>query len=637
MSVVAPTRPEISTRETLDRLRAELLAARNEAGHWRGRLASSALSTATAISAYSALLRRDPTWMNDDDRAKATQQTLAAIQRLHSMQNDDGGFGDTDRSLSNIATSYLVLAAFTLAADVIDARVDQRVFRRLRDYIDRTGRHDALRDRYGKDKTFVVPILTNLAIAGLAEWNETATLPFEMAAVPGKFYRFVRMPVVSYAVPALVAIGVAWHHRRPTHFWPLRKLRDSVRSRSLKVLEKMQPDSGGYLEATPLTSFVLMSLAEADLADLPVCERGFKFLENSFREDSLWPIDTDLATWVTSLSIEALAADPNDDGAWATEGLAHWHLECQHKQRHPFTGADPGGWGWTDLSGAVPDGDDTPAAILAQTFLQSHGFISDACRDRSNRSIEKGRQWLGRLQNRDGGYPTFCRGWGRLPFDRSSTDLTAHALRCGSSGDQTKAVRFLLKKQNEDGSWSPLWFGNQWHAAEDNPIYGTSRVLMAAAFLPEPCVTRGVEFLMANQHADGSFGGACGGSGGSESFGLSGSPSGPDRSEVENAGSKMLGSVEETSLALEALAFVAHRRTTDPSLGSSERLSGIHSAILRATDALAASVDRGEHRIASPIGFYFAKLWYYEDLYPTLFAMRALGAVMRFRSDTARP
>ena len=35
------------------------------------------------------------------------------------------------------------------------------------------------------------------------------------------------------------------------------------------------------------------------------------------------------------------------------------------QQVHPLTGAEPGGWGWTDLSGAVPDADDTAAALLA--------------------------------------------------------------------------------------------------------------------------------------------------------------------------------------------------------------------------------------------------------------------------------
>jgi len=33
------------------------------------------------------------------------------------------------------------------------------------------------------------------------------------------------------------------------------------------------------------------------------------------------------------------------------------------------------------------------------------------------------------LANRDGGTPTFCRGWGRLPFDTSCPDITAHVLR----------------------------------------------------------------------------------------------------------------------------------------------------------------------------------------------------------------
>src|SRR5215510_9173507 len=43
-------------------------------------------------------------------------------------------------------------------------------------------------------------------------------------------------------------------------------------------------------------------------------------------------------------------------------------------------------------------------------------------------SARAGFQWLLDQQNKDGGIPTFCRGWGTLPFDRSATDLTAHAI-----------------------------------------------------------------------------------------------------------------------------------------------------------------------------------------------------------------
>ena len=37
------------------------------------------------------------------------------------------------------------------------------------------------------------------------------------------------------------------------------------------------------------------------------------------------------------------------------------------------------------------------------------------------------------------------------------------------------------------------------------------------------------------------------------------------------------------------------------------------------------AVGAGRHRKPSPLGFYFAKLWYYEDLYPLIFTVAALG------------
>ena len=64
---------------------------------------------------------------------------------------------------------------------------------------------------------------------------------------------------------------------------------------TLKVLERMQPASGGYLEATPLTSFVVMSLAATGRANHQVTRDGLRFLTDSMDEDGGWPIDTNLA------------------------------------------------------------------------------------------------------------------------------------------------------------------------------------------------------------------------------------------------------------------------------------------------------------------------------------------------------
>src|SRR5262249_49589540 len=141
-----------------------------------------------------------------------------------------------------------------------------------------------------------------------------------------------------------------------------------------------------------------------------------QFLVNAVRPDGSWAIDSNLATWVTTLSVNALAAAGELDRVDRKNELRDWLLKQQHMEYHPYTGADPGAWAWTDLPGGVPDADDTPGAILALTHIcESDAQVSLAC--------ASGSDWLLEMQNHDGGVPTFCRGWGHLPFDRSGADL----------------------------------------------------------------------------------------------------------------------------------------------------------------------------------------------------------------------
>jgi squalene-hopene/tetraprenyl-beta-curcumene cyclase len=616
--------------------RDDLLAERGPAGHWVGELSSSALSTATATSALSLVAgstAADPSLV-----ASARPLIPRGLEYLVSTQNADGGWGDTDRSLSNIATTMLARAAFHLAGA---ADRHRELLARASEYIDSQGGVDGLRRRYGKDKTFAVPILTNCALAGLADWKRVAPLPFELACLPYPVLRFLRLPVVSYAVPALVAVGQAGYcHRKPRN--PITRLvRRLTKGRSLNVLERMQPDSGGFLEATPLTSFVVMCLAGIGHAGHPVVRRGVEFLVRSVREDGSWPIDTDLAAWVTTLSLNALDGSGEDV---AGLGCLPWLLECQHRRLHPFTNADPGGWGWSDLSGAVPDADDTAGALLALAAIRRAQGGSDA--GPIDAAAAAGIGWLLNLQNADGGWPTFCRGWGALPFDRSGVDLTAHVIRALAawkdapiwglsqfSRSENGTVPFglashphpqplsrkrargvakqplsrmetairrglahLAKRQRPDGSWVPLWFGNQLHPEEENPVYGTARTLLAYRDLghveTEPA-RRGLAWLVAAENEAGGWGGS---------------------GEVSPGG--RVSSVEETALAVETLL----------SAGES---AGCEEAARRGIGWLVEAVEAGEHRKASPIGFYFAKLWYYERLYPIIFTVGALGTAAR--------
>ena len=112
-----------------------------------------------------------------------------------------------------------------------------------------------------------------------------------------------------------------------------------------------------------------MSLAASGHADHEVTRKGVEFLTASIREDGSWPIDTNLATWVTTLAISALAncgfriADCGLEAVGSIrDQLIDWLLSCQHRDVHPYTHAEPGGWGWSNLPGAVPDGDDTAGA-----------------------------------------------------------------------------------------------------------------------------------------------------------------------------------------------------------------------------------------------------------------------------------
>jgi len=631
----------------LDRLRAAYLKARDDLlsqrgthGHWEGRLASSPLSTATAISALVLAEHHgrrlgqdyilDEIFQND-----LSEQVVQSLHWLAEHQNQDGGWGDTDRSRSNIATTMLVQAAFHLTG--VPAKFAD-LLARSEAYVQSQGGIAGLRKRYGRDRTFAVPILTNCALAGLVSWKHVPALPFELACLPQSFYRFLRLPVVSYAIPALVAIGQAkFYHQKPLN--PImRRVRARAVEPSLKVLRRMQPESGGYLEATPLTSFVVMSLASIGRADHPVTRAGVEFLLASVRSDGSWPIDTNLATWNTTLTLNALAGagEPVEE-----LGCLDWVLGCQQQERHAFTAAEPGGWAWTDLSGGVPDADDTPGALLC---LRSHLDQADPQQKaRIEAAALGGVGWLLDLQNRDGGWPTFCRGWGKLPFDRSGADLTAHALRALTEWrdllpeprpadtfatgrrearsseaapaadwrqriDQAieRGLGYLQDQQRGDGSWVPLWFGNQHFAEEENPIYGTARVLMCLRDLGRmqtPSAQQGLQFLASVQQPDGGWGG------------------GP--AAAANGYASQASTVEETALATEAL--LAAEGDPQTQVIAEKGLGWLMLA-----------EEEGRFRNAAPIGFYFAKLWYYEDLYPLIFTVAALGRAWALKTSHDR-
>ena len=587
---------------------AALRARQKPGGFWEGHLSSSALSTATATSALALA-----------GSSQDIPRLVGGARWLAQTQNPDGGWGDTPESPSNLSTTLLAVSALRLcgsatcqvapACKLTACATD--ALARAEEYLcahaGRTvaERRAAVCAAYGRDRTFAVPILVNCALAKVLPWEGIPSLPYELAVFPHGWYRLLRLQVVSYALPALIAVGIAVHRHQPPRGLLPRLLRRACASAALARLARLQPQNGGFLEATPLTSFVAMSLISVYGPEQPVARKCLAFLRQSVRADGSWPIDTNLSAWLTTAAVTALDGQESGDsmdvhavpGSSCSQRTREWLLAAQHRTVHPYTAAAPGGWAWTDLPGGVPDLDDTAGAILALVKLGERG-----------ERVRDGVTWLLGLQNSDGGWPTFCRGWGKLPFDRSAPDLTAHALRALHAFDpedrdprcvraRRAALEYLRRQWRDSGPWRPLWFGNPWSADQTNPVLGTARVLRALA----ECEPHGeparpaVAWLLAAQRPDGSWGGAPG----------------------------ARATVEETALAVSALAGWPEDEAA-------------RAGAARGAEYLARCVEDGSWTRPAPLGLYFARLWYSEELYPLIWTVEALGRVLAGNSGTDR-
>lgn len=548
-----------------------LKAQRKKGQMWRGELSSSAISTSVAAFA-----------LHKIDAERYRQRIDQAVEWLLSTMAEDGSWGDSPESPSNMTAT--LLSYTSLYAQGRAPEQTKRYLERRFGGIDDEHIVRGVLEYYGKDLTFSVPILVMCALAGiLKKWDRIPQFPFELTILPQRFFRFLQLPVVSYAIPALIAVGIVRFRRgRQGIFSPVR---EAFVPKCMRVLTSLQPENGGFLEAAPLTAFVSMCLCEADMREHTVVRKAAEFLYDTQREDGAWPIDTDLASWVTALAVKALGKDTEE-----REFLIEKIRSNAFKEKHYFTGAQAGGWGWSDRPGAVPDGDDTSGALVALHTL-SRGKYCD--------EVGAGVEWLMALQNNDGGMPTFCKGWGKLPFDRSSADISAHALLAmelwmdhlpekiqrRAKRSIERMIGWMSREQAEDGSWTPLWFGDQGADDERSPVYGTAT---AVEYLSQskneavgPLIERGAKFLMGAQNDDGGWGGARG---------------------VESK-------VTLTARALSALASVE---------------SADREVVERGFDYIYRAWQRGDMYRAEPIGLYFARLWYSEPMYNMTFVLMAM-------------
>ncbi|CEF41509.1 squalene-hopene cyclase [Acetobacter senegalensis] len=175
----------------------------------------------------------------------------------------------------------------------------------------------------------------------------------------------------------------------------------------------------------------------------------------------------------------------------------------------------PGGWAFQYGNDYYPDVDDT-AVVGMLLHRESDPANAEA--------LERARQWIIGMQSTNGGWGAFDIDNNKdllnhIPFadhgallDPPTADVTARCIsflaQLGHVEDQAvidRAIEYLRKDQEEDGSWFGRWGTNY--------IYGTWSVLCAfnAAGIShdDPAVVKAVEWLRSVQGADGGWGEGC--------------------------------------------------------------------------------------------------------------------------------
>jgi squalene-hopene/tetraprenyl-beta-curcumene cyclase len=178
---------------------------------------------------------------------------------------------------------------------------------------------------------------------------------------------------------------------------------------------------------------------------------------------------------------------------------------------------EPSGWCFEFNNPYNPDTDDTAMVLLA---LRTAGYVPH-----DPLLYDRGLRWLLSFQCRDGGWAAFDKDITNplleaVPFadhnailDPTCANITARVLEVLASFDfptshtvVSRAIRYLRRRQEPDGSWYGRWGVNY--------VYGTWQVLKGlnaiGLNMNQRWIQRGREWLERHQNADGGWGESCG-------------------------------------------------------------------------------------------------------------------------------
>src|SRR6188474_695910 len=386
-----------------------------------------------------------------------------------------------------------------------------------------------------------------LALFGLWPWEEIQAIPPELVLLapelPLSVYSFG-----CWARQTLVALSIVMHYRpvrrlpeerlareidlgpveRPQTAW---NLLDSAirryngqpvqpgRERALAYAERWLIDrqevDGSWGGIQPPWVWSLIAFAcRGHGPESPYLRRGIEGWKRFMVDDGdrLRPEACQSPVWDTCLALVALRAAGVAADEPALQKAGQWLLQEEVRARGDWAvrlpGVEPGGWAFEYDNDLYPDIDDAAVVAIALNELGTgRPAVTRAC------------DWIEAMQSRNGGWGAFDKDndayWlYEIPFvdfgaiiDPPSVDVSGHAVELlakelGYQDSVRRGVDYLLAQQEANGSCFGRWGVNY--------VYGTAAALPAleAAGIPHdhPATCRAVAWLESVQQEDGGFG-----------------------------------------------------------------------------------------------------------------------------------
>ncbi|GGA61686.1 squalene-hopene cyclase [Edaphobacter acidisoli] len=322
---------------------------------------------------------------------------------------------------------------------------------------------------------------------------------------------------------------IHWFER--VHIRPLRTI--AIRKAEKWMLERFEKSDGlGAIYPAMLNAIVALRCLDYSLDD-PQMIRAIDEFEKlgidcpdgepgyptpTFRMQPCFP-----PVWDTAQAMYALGEAGVSRSDSRMLKAADWILSKEVRMKGDWAekvkNCEPGGWYFEFNNEFYPDVDDTGQVLMALNCV-------DNPRERYQYEVcQRAINWVWAMQCKNGGWASFDKDntkmiFQYIPFadhnamlDPPTVDITGRMLEMLALYGYTrkdprveKAVQFILKEQEPDGSWFGRWGVNY--------LYGTFLVLRGLEAMGmwnhEPAIQQAAEWIRMVQNADGGWGETCG-------------------------------------------------------------------------------------------------------------------------------